>query len=82
MLYQILSVGGAVLILAAYAGNQRGWIGPASPAYNGLNLVGALLLLWVALVDRRAGFIVLEAVWALVTLPPLWRSVAEATRRG
>lgn len=82
MLYQIVSVGGALLILAAYAGNQRGWIGPAGPAYNALNLAGALLLFWVALVDGRAGFIVLEAVWALVTLPPLWKSLADPTRSG
>lgn len=75
MLYQILSVAGAALILAAYAGNQRGWTGPQRPAYNVMNLIGALLLLWVAVVDRRIGFIALEAVWAAVTLPPLWRSL-------
>lgn len=77
MFYQILSVTGAALILVAYAGNQRGWTGPESPAYNLMNLVGALLLLWVALVDRRIGFIALEIVWAAVTVPPLWRSLAR-----
>ncbi|MDX1567688.1 MAG: hypothetical protein R3223_07795 [Longimicrobiales bacterium] len=75
MVSQLLSVVGAALILVAYAGNQRGWTGPDRPAYNLMNLVGALLLLWVALVDRRAGFILLESVWAAVTVPPLWRSL-------
>jgi len=37
-----------------------------------------LLLLWVALVDRRWGFILLEAVWALVSIPPLLRRSSAA----
>ena len=78
MLHQIVSIVGAVLILAAYAGNQRGWTGPGSPWYNAMNLLGALLLLWVAVVDRRIGFIVLEVVWAAVTVPPLWRALRPA----
>lgn len=75
MVSQLLSVVGAALILVAYAGNQRGWTGPDRLSYNLMNLGGALLLLWVALVDRRAGFILLESVWAAVTVPPLWRSL-------
>lgn len=82
MFHQILSVIGAALILTAYAGNQRGWTGPESAAYNIMNLLGALFLLWVALVDRRMGFIVLEIVWATVTLPPLWRSLQPDRHPG
>lgn len=77
MLYQLVSIAGATLILVAYAGNQRGWTGPRSPGYNVMNLLGALLLLWVAIVDRRIGFILLEAVWAGVTIPPLYRILRE-----
>lgn len=73
MLNQIVSVVGAVLILLAYVSNQRGWLGPERPLYSLMNLVGSLLLLWVALVDERWGFIILEAVWALVSIPPLFR---------
>jgi hypothetical protein len=39
--------------------------------FNALNLVGSLFLLWVAVHDRRAGFIALEAIWALFSIPPL-----------
>jgi len=78
MLLQIVSLVGAGLILAAYAGNQVGWTGPRSLDYNLMNLFGALLLLWVALVDRRIGFILLELVWAGVALPPLYRTLREA----
>lgn len=62
---------GAGLILGAYAANQRGWIGPPDRSYSLMNLLGALLLLWVAIVDVRWGFILLEAVWAAISVPRL-----------
>jgi hypothetical protein len=73
MLYQIISVAGAIMILIAYAGNQRGWMDRADVRYNLLNLVGSGLLAWVAIVDRRMGFIFLESAWALLSIPPLLR---------
>ena len=79
MLFQIVSVIGAGLILGAYVANQRAWTGPESALYNVANLVGALLLGWVAVVDRRMGFILLEGVWAIVTVPPLLRSLRSRT---
>ena len=69
MFYQLISVIGAVMILVAYAGNQRGWMGRENRAYNILNFVGSALLAWVAVVDRRAGFIFLEGAWALLSIP-------------
>ncbi|HXT14688.1 MAG TPA: hypothetical protein VN706_03615 [Gemmatimonadaceae bacterium] len=73
MLYQIISVAGAIMILIAYAGSQRGWMDRADVRYNLLNLVGSGLLAWVAIVDRRMGFIFLESAWALLSIPPLLR---------
>jgi hypothetical protein len=70
---QTVSLVGAGLILVAYVLNQRGNLGPKDRLYNAVNLVGALLLLWVAVVDWRWGFIVLEAAWAAVSIPPLFR---------
>lgn len=75
MLIQIVSLVGASLILGAYLANHRGWSGPTHVGYNLANLVGGGLLVWVAVVDRRAGFILLELVWALVAVPPLIRSL-------
>ncbi|HVX39699.1 MAG TPA: hypothetical protein VHB25_09010 [Gemmatimonadaceae bacterium] len=71
MLYQLISVAGAVMILVAYAGNQRGWMDRRDVGYNLLNLLGSALLAWVAIVDRRVGFIGLETAWALLSIPPL-----------
>ncbi len=72
MFYQIISLVGAILVLAAYAGNQRGWTDKTHFSYNLLNLVGSGLLAWVAIVDHRWGFIFLESAWALLSIPPLF----------
>lgn len=80
MLHQILSLAGALLILAAYVANQREWLSPRDAAYSLMNLVGSLLLLWVAVVDARWGFILLEATWAAVSIPPLLRRTPSEAR--
>lgn len=71
MLHQILSLAGALLILGAYAANQSGLTGPRDRIYNLANFLGSGLLLWVAVVDQRIGFILLETAWALISLPHL-----------
>lgn len=68
VLVQILSLGGAGLILLSYFRLQRGWWKSHGLLYLWANLIGALLLTVVAVYDRRVGFIVLEATWALLSL--------------
>jgi hypothetical protein len=77
-----ISVLGAAALLIAFVGSQRGAerLRVGTPLYNVLNLTGALILLYVAVIDRRTGFIILEAVWAAVTIPPLLRSVRPDPR--
>jgi hypothetical protein len=69
MTYQIISMLGAVLILGAYLALQRGWLGREDRMFHATNLVGAALLTVVAIADQRIGFIVLEGVWALISVP-------------
>lgn len=69
MLFQIVSLVGAVMILGAYFAFQRGWLGRADRAFHALNFVGGALLCWVAIEDRRAGFILIEGAWAPLSLP-------------
>jgi hypothetical protein len=78
LFYQFVSLAGAVLILAAYALSQAGRLGPRDVSYMVMNVVGASLLTWVAVVDRRVGFILLEGAWAVLSLVPLLR----VRRRG
>jgi hypothetical protein len=77
VLYQVISMIGALLILVAYAGSQAGRIDRRSTSYNALNLVGSALLAWVAIVNRQAGFIVLESLWALLSIQPLLASMRK-----
>jgi hypothetical protein len=74
VLFQLVSLLGAFLILIAYFAINRKWMKPDDRLYNLLNLVGGVLLLWIAVVDQRIGFVVLEAAWALVAIPPLFRN--------
>ena len=78
MFFQLVSLLGAFLILVAYLAINRRWMNPHHRIYNLMNLVGGLLLLWVAIEDRRIGFMVLEAAWAIIAVPPLVRPAAVA----
>ena len=69
LLDQLVSLAGAAMVLAAYLALQRGWMRREDRAYNALNLFGSVLLTYVAVKDRRAGFIVLEGALALLSLP-------------
>ena len=68
MLLQVISILGALAILGAYAANLLGWLTPANLSYSVANLIGSGILTFIAIVDQQLGFILLEGVWALVSL--------------
>jgi hypothetical protein len=76
---QSVSLVGATFIVGAYVALQRKWWTRHGTAYLVFNLIGSLLLLLVAIVDRRLGFIVLEVVWAAVSADSLVRRRSRAT---
>jgi hypothetical protein len=71
MLEQIMAVVGAVLILAAYAALQADRLEQKGRTFCLMNFFGSAMLTWVAIVDRRYGFILVEGAWALLSLVPL-----------
>ena len=72
---QAISIAGAVVILVAYGANQAGWLDRTRPLYSVLNLVGSVILTVVAYRSAQWGFVLLEGVWAVISVPPLIRSV-------
>jgi len=64
---QVLSVAGAGLILLAFFGLQRRWWPSTHAGYLWFNLIGSLILAFVAIWDRRIGFVLLETAWAGVS---------------
>ena len=68
---QIVQIAGALLILTAFAAVQTGkWEPRALPALI-CNFVGAAVLTVTALLDQDWGFVLLESVWAAVSLAGL-----------
>ncbi len=65
---QAVSLLGAFLILLPFTMSQLNRLAVRSVPYQSMNLVGSGLLEVVALVEQQYGFILLEAVWAGVSL--------------
>jgi hypothetical protein len=75
MVYQIISIIGAVVILAAYALQHAKKVHAETAAYLALNLIGGVLLCVTAVANRQYGFIMLEGSWAVLSAWGLVRRV-------
>ncbi len=75
---QAVQIFGALLVLAAFVATQTGFRDARSYPSLVLNLVGSGILAVLAAADRQWGFLLLEGVWAMVSL---W-SLAARLRSG
>ena len=78
---QVIQVIGALLILAGFTAAQLGRLRLDSATYLVLNLIGSLILAYLAWDEQQWGFLLLETVWAAVSLWSLirvWRGLPVA----
>ncbi|GAB3803336.1 hypothetical protein GCM10028798_22010 [Humibacter antri] len=67
----LIQVVGSLLVLAGFALAQWGVLNPKSATYLVLNVVGSSILAADAVVEAQWGFLLLEGVWAIVSLVSL-----------
>ena len=76
---QVVQVLGSLLILVPFVLAQRGRVTTDSWRYLVPNLVGSTVLAVDAAIEHQWGFLLLEGVWALVSLVSLLRPAAGST---
>jgi hypothetical protein len=76
---QLLQLVGALLVLAGFTLAQLRLLDPQSIPYLVVNLVGSAILAALALEDQQWGFLLLEGVWAIVSLAGLTVRLRPAT---
>ncbi|GAB3390585.1 hypothetical protein GCM10027568_14840 [Humibacter soli] len=67
----VIQVVGSLLVLAGFALAQCGVLDPKSIGYLVLNVVGSGILAVNAVFGAQWGFLLLEGVWAIVSLVSL-----------
>ena len=77
---ELVQIVGAILVLAGFAAAQLGRVSAKSVGYLVINLVGSALLAAVAVIGRDWGFLLLEGVWAVVSLISLIKVLGAATK--
>ena len=75
---QVVQVGGALLILAAFILAQVGRLETGSVTYLVLNLAGSSILAVDAALGAEWGFLLLEGVWAIVSAVSLVRALRRS----
>jgi hypothetical protein len=73
MIYQLVSLAGAIVILIAYAAHQFRRLSSETRTYQSLNLIGGFCLFVAALDARQYGFILMEGSWTIISAWGLWR---------
>ena len=68
-----LGVLGSFMIAGAYLAVTCAWVDAEKPAFNLINLCGAVLILWSLWFRPNAGAILIEVLWIVIALTALGR---------
>jgi NADH:ubiquinone oxidoreductase subunit 6 (subunit J) len=79
MIYQVISLFGAIVILTAFAAGQLRKLKHESVAYQLMNLIGGTCLCIAAVASLQYGFILLEGSWAILSAHGLWRVLRKVS---
>jgi len=82
MIFQLISIVGAILVLAAFAAQQFKRIDAETKTYQILNLIGGFCLTMTAIAGRQYGFILLEGSWTVVSVWGVWRVAHHVSSRA
>lgn len=82
MIGQVLQIAGALCVLIGFTCAQFGIMQPRAYSYLVLNLVGSAVLAVLALLGYQWGFLLLEGVWALVSLWGLIQRIVQDLAEG
>lgn len=78
MISTVVQVAGSLLILVPFVLVQLRRMRASDRSYQALNLAGSTVLAIDALVGAQWGFLLLEGVWAVVSLVAMLRPRTEA----
>lgn len=75
-MYDVVQIAGSLMILVAFIAALGGRLQQSSYAYLAVNAVGSGLLAATAVINLEWGFILLEGVWAAVSLYSIVRKAS------
>jgi hypothetical protein len=72
-MYDVVQIAGSLLVLAAFVAALGGRTRQSSYAYLAANAIGSAVLAGTAVMGGEWGFLLLEGVWALVSVHSIVR---------
>ena len=78
--YDIAGLAGVVVLMAAYFANQQRWLPSEDWRYPAANLLGSLLILLSLWFAWNFPSVVIEIVWALISIWGVSKSLAARRR--
>ena len=67
MFIQVISIGGALLVLTAFTLHQIGRLAYQTYTYQSMNMIGGALLCVAAVTTGQAGLILMEGAWTVIS---------------